>query len=160
MMPVLELKVNGQNHIAMVDASETLLDVLRDKLMITSPKAGCNTGDCGTCSVLLDGKLVRSCLTLALTCQDREITTVEGLAHPGELHPLQKAFHENYGSQCGFCTPGMILAAKEFLDENPSPTREQVKAAMAGNLCRCTGYVKIIDSVMEAAPVMASEKGR
>ncbi len=159
-MPVLELKVNGQNHIAMVDASETLLDVLRDKLMITSPKAGCNTGDCGTCSVLLDGRLVRSCLTLALTCQGREITTVEGLARPGELHPLQKAFHEHYGSQCGFCTPGMILAAKEFLDENPSPTREEVKAAMAGNLCRCTGYVKIIDSIMEAAPVMASEKGR
>jgi aerobic carbon-monoxide dehydrogenase small subunit len=157
-MPLLELKVNGQDHVAVVDATTTLLEVLRDKLLITSPKTGCNTGDCGTCSVLVDGKLVRSCLTVALTCQGKEVTTVEGLVRPGELHPLQKAFHEHYGSQCGFCTPGMILAAKALLDENPNPTREEVKEAIAGNLCRCTGYVKIIDSIMAAAGEITAQK--
>ncbi len=156
-MPILELKVNGQNHVAIVDATATLLEVLREKLFVTSPKVGCNTGDCGSCSVLLDGKLVRSCLTLALTCQGKEVTTVEGLAPSGKLHPLQKAFYDHYGSQCGFCTPGMILSAKVFLDENANPTREKVKEAITGNLCRCTGYVKIIDSVMAAAEDMAAE---
>jgi carbon-monoxide dehydrogenase small subunit len=156
-MPVLELKVNGQDHVVVVDAITTLLEVLRDKLLITSPKVGCNTGDCGTCSVLLDGQLVRSCLTVALTCQGKEVTTVEGLTEPGELHPIQKAFHEYYGSQCGFCTPAMILAAKAFLDENPKPTREEVKEAISGHLCRCTGYVKIIESIMAAADEIAAE---
>jgi carbon-monoxide dehydrogenase small subunit len=153
-MPILEVKVNGQEHTIRVDAATTLLDVLRSKLLITSPKMGCNTGDCGTCSVLLDGKVVRSCLTLALTCQGKEVTTVEGLAPSGKLHPLQEAFHDHYGSQCGFCTPGMILTAKAFLDENPNPTREEVQEAVTGNLCRCTGYVKIIDAVMAAAEDM------
>ncbi len=157
-MPVLELQVNGRDHQVLVETTTTLLEVLRDKLMITSAKVGCNTGDCGTCSVILDGKLVRSCITNALTTQGKEVITVEGVAQAGELHPLQKAFHENYGAQCGFCTPGMILAAKALLDENPTPTRDEVKEALAGNLCRCTGYVKIIDSVMAASEEMANKE--
>ena len=158
-MYILEITVNGQPHVVAVELKMTLLDVLRDKLFITSPKVGCNTGDCGTCSVLLNGKLVRSCITNALAAQGKEIITIEGLAKPGELHPLQKAFHENYGAQCGFCTPGMILAAKNLLDENPKPTREEVKESLAGNLCRCTGYGKIIDSVMAAAQEIGAAKG-
>ncbi|MBF0531213.1 MAG: (2Fe-2S)-binding protein [Deltaproteobacteria bacterium] len=151
----LELKVNGQQYLVQVGLKTTLLEVLRDKLFITSPKVGCNTGDCGTCSVLLDGELVRSCITNALSVQGKEVTTVEGIAKPGHIHPLQKAFHEKYGAQCGFCTPGMILASKALLDKNPRPTREDVKDALSGNLCRCTGYVKIIDSVLAAADEMA-----
>jgi aerobic-type carbon monoxide dehydrogenase small subunit (CoxS/CutS family) len=157
-MPVLELQVNGRDHQVLVETTTTLLEVLRDKLMITSAKVGCNTGDCGTCSVILDGKLVRSCITNALTTQGKEVITVEGVAQAGELHPLQKAFHEHYGAQCGFCTPGMILAAKALLDENPTPTRDEVKEALAGNLCRCTGYVKIIDSVLAASEEMANKE--
>ena len=157
-MPVLELKVNGRDHQVLVETTATLLEVLRDKLMITSAKVGCNTGDCGTCSVILDGKLVRSCITNALTTQGKEVITVEGVAQAGELHPLQKAFNEHYGAQCGFCTPGMIMAAKALLDENPTPTRDEVKEALAGNLCRCTGYVKIIDSVLAASEEMANKE--
>ena len=157
-MYILEITVNGQPHVVAVELKMTLLDVLRDKLFITSPKVGCNTGECGTCSVLLNGKLVRSCVTNGLAARGKEVLTVEGLAKPGELHPLQKAFHENYGAQCGFCTPGMILAAKNLLDENPNPTREEVKESLAGNLCRCTGYGKITDSVMAAAKEMSTAK--
>jgi len=135
--------------------------VLRNDLDITSPKIGCNTGDCGTCSVLMDGVLVRSCITNALSVQGRKVVTVEGIAEPGRLHPLQKAFQQNYGAQCGFCTPGMIIAAKALLDETPVPTHQEVKEAISGNLCRCTGYVKIIDSIMAAAREMAGgETGR
>ena len=154
----LELTVNGRSYQAAVTLKTTLLEVLRDKLFITSPKEGCNSGDCGTCSVLMDGRLVRSCITNALSAQGKEITTVEGLVKPGHLHPLQEAFHEKYGAQCGFCTPGMILAAKALLDENPKPTREDVRVALSGNLCRCTGYGKIIDSVMAASEQMAQAK--
>lgn len=154
----LELTVNGRSYQAAVTLKTTLLEVLRDKLFITSPKEGCNSGDCGTCSVLMDGRLVRSCITNALSAQGKEITTVEGLVKPGHLHPLQEAFHEKYGAQCGFCTPGMILAAKALLDENHNPTREDVRVALSGNLCRCTGYGKIIDSVMTASEQMAQAK--
>ncbi|UCF91432.1 MAG: (2Fe-2S)-binding protein [Desulfobacterales bacterium] len=157
-MPMLELRVNGRDYRVLVEPTTTLLEVLREKLLIISPKVGCNTGDCGTCSVLLEDKLVRSCITVALVAQGKEVTTVEGLAAPGELHPLQKAFHEHYGSQCGFCTPGMLLAAKALLDENPNPTEDEVKEAIAGNLCRCTGYVKIIESIRAAAAEMATAK--
>jgi aerobic carbon-monoxide dehydrogenase small subunit len=155
----LELTVNGRNHQVAVNLKTTLLEVLRDQLFITSPKVGCNTGDCGTCSVLLNGKLVRSCITNALSAQGKEVITVEGIADAGELHPLQEAFHENYGSQCGFCTPGMILASKALLDANPKPTREEAREALSGNLCRCTGYVKILDSVMAAAEKMGGPQG-
>jgi carbon-monoxide dehydrogenase small subunit len=154
-MQTLELTVNGQRYQVVVGLKTTLLEVLREKLFITSPKVGCNSGDCGTCSVLLDGKLVRSCITNALSAQGKEVTTVEGLVKPGELHPLQEGFQEQYGAQCGFCTPGMILAAKDLLDKNPKPTRQEVREALSGNLCRCTGYGKIIDSVMAAADAMA-----
>lgn len=153
-MYTLELTVNGVAYRVEVKATATLLDVLRDKLSITSPKVGCDTGDCGSCSVILDGKLVKSCLVTALAAQGGEVLTVEGLGKPGALHPLQKAFHEQYAAQCGFCTPGMILAAKALLDENPNPTREEVKHYLSGNLCRCTGYVKIVDAVMAAAEEM------
>jgi carbon-monoxide dehydrogenase small subunit len=153
-MYTLELKVNGLGYKVDVQSTTTLLEVLRDKLGITSPKVGCDTGDCGTCSVILDGKLVKSCLTNALTAQGSEVLTVEGLGKPGQLHPLQKAFHEYYAAQCGFCTPGMILAAKALLDENPNPTRDEVQHYLSGNLCRCTGYVKIVDAVMAAAEEM------
>ena len=151
----LELMVNGQRRQVEVGLQTSLLEVLRDQLRITSPKVGCNTGDCGTCSVLLDGKLVRSCITNAMTTQGKEVLTIEGIVASGEIHPLQKAFHENYGAQCGFCTPAMILAAKDLLDHNPHPTRQEVKEHLSGNLCRCTGYVKIVNSVMAAADEMA-----
>jgi carbon-monoxide dehydrogenase small subunit len=150
----LEIKVNGLDYKVEVKATTTLLEVLRDKLGITSPKVGCDTGDCGSCSVILNGKLVKSCLVNALTAQGGEVLTVEGLGKPGDLHPLQKAFHEAYAAQCGFCTPGMIMAAKALLDEKPNPTRDEIKEYLAGNLCRCTGYVKIVDAVMAAAEEM------
>ncbi len=153
-MYTLELKVNGQPYKVEVKATANLLEVLRDKLGITSPKVGCETGDCGTCSVILNGKLVKSCLVNALTAQGAEVLTLEGLGRPGALHPLQQAFHEHYAAQCGFCTPGMIMAAKALLDENPQPTKEDVKHYLSGNLCRCTGYVKIVDAVMAAAEEM------
>jgi len=157
---VLELKVNGHMHRVEVGGAETLLEVLREKLRITSPKVGCNTGDCGTCSVLVNGKLVRACLTAAMTVNGKEIVTVEGIAPPGELHPLQTAFHDAYAAQCGFCTSGMIMAGKALLDENPAPTRGEVKEAISGNLCRCTGYVKIVDAILTGAEKMSSEETR
>ena len=153
-MPTLRLKVNGRDYKVEAEPTTTLLEVLRNKLLITGPKVGCNIGDCGACSVLLDGHLVKSCITNALATDGSEVVTVEGLAEPGELHPLQKAFHEYYGAQCGFCTPGMLVAAKALLEENPAPTREEIKEGLSGNLCRCTGYVKIIDAVMAAAQEM------
>jgi aerobic carbon-monoxide dehydrogenase small subunit len=157
---MLELKVNGHIHRVEVGGAETLLEVLRGKLRITSPKVGCNTGDCGTCSVLVDGKLVRACLTAAMTVNGKEVVTVEGLSPPGELHPLQTAFHDAYAAQCGFCTSGMIIAGKALLDENPAPTRGEVKEAISGNLCRCTGYVKIVDAILTGAEEMSSEETR
>jgi len=160
-VPRLELNVNGRDRTVEVSLTTTLLEVLRDRLEITSPKVGCNTGDCGTCSVLMDGMLVRSCITNALSVQGREIVTLEGLAEAGRLHPLQRAFHQHYGAQCGYCTPGMIMAAKALLDKTPVPTHQEIKEALSGNLCRCTGYVKIIESIMAAAREMAGgEAGR
>ena len=155
MPTMLELTVNGQRCSVVVEPTTTLLQVLREKLLITGPKNGCNTGDCGACSVLLDGKLIRSCITPGFVAQGREVTTIEVLAEPGELHPLQKAFHEHYGAQCGFCSPGMILAAKALLDEKPSPSEDEVKEAIAGNLCRCTGYVKIQQAIRLAVESLA-----
>lgn len=158
-MDVLKLKVNGRNYKVETDPATTLLKVLRDKLFITGPKVGCNTGDCGACSVLLDGRLVKSCITNAFITDGCEVITVEGLAEPGELHPLQKAFYEHDAAQCGFCTPGMLMAAKALLDENPNPTREEIKEALSGNLCRCTGYVKIIEAIMAAAQELREIRG-
>ncbi len=156
----LRLTVNGQAYATEAGACATLLEVLRDHLRITGPKLGCNTGDCGSCSVLLDGRLVKSCITNALACDGLSVTTVEGLAHEGNLHPLQNAFHEHAAAQCGFCTPGMLMAAKALLDENPHPTRGEVRAALSGNLCRCTGYLAIIEAVLDAAAQLARNEER
>lgn len=150
-MAILEFKVNGTKHQVMVEATTSLLEVLRDKLMITSPKMGCNSGDCGTCSVLLDGEVIRSCITPAMVANNREVTTLEGISEPGELDPLQKAFSEHHGTQCGFCTPGMIITAKALLNANPHPSKQEIKEALSGNLCRCTGYKKIVESVEAAS---------
>lgn len=144
-------KLNGQPVEVTVKATTTLLDALREQSHVTSPKKGCDTGDCGACTVLMDGEAVNSCLVLAVTASDKEITTVEGIGALESLHPLQEAFHEHYAAQCGFCTPGMLLVAKALLEKNPNPTPEEVKEAISGNLCRCTGYVKIVDAILAAA---------
>ena len=151
---IAKFTVNGESHEIMIEPSITLLDVLRDDIGLTGTKCGCGAGDCGACTVLIDGKPTLSCLTLAIAARERNILTIEGLADGNNLHPIQKAFLEYGGLQCGFCTPGMILSTKALLDENPNPTKEEVKAGLAGNLCRCTGYVKIIDAVMAAAEMM------
>jgi carbon-monoxide dehydrogenase small subunit len=142
------LNVNGENYDLEIEPNRLLLHALRENIELTGTKEGCSIGVCGACSVIVDGRLVSSCLTLAVACDGKEITTIEGLAKDGELHPLQQAFVEYGGLQCGICTPGQIIAAKALLDENPRPTEEQVKEWMSGNLCRCTGYYKILESVM------------
>lgn len=149
--------VNGQTYEVLVEASLTLLELLRDRLGLIGTKQGCSaSGNCGACTVLVDGRSTLSCLTLAWTARDAQILTIEGLATPEGLHPLQAAFLEHGAVQCGFCTPGTILSAKALLDENPAPTEEEVRAGLAGNLCRCTGYVKIVEAVMAAAETMRS----
>jgi len=158
-MALLEIIVNGSVHRVDVGITTNLLEVLREKLHIMSPKFGCESGDCGACSVLVNGKLRRACITNALSVQGSEITTLEGISEDGDLHPLQKQFYEKNGFQCGFCTPGMVMSAKALLDCNPNPTADEVKEALAGNLCRCTGYVPIIDAVLAAAKERAGEKG-
>lgn len=154
MKQVINLIVNGETYEVMVRPSETLLDVLRDKLGLTGTKEGCDTGTCGACTVLIDGQAVRSCLILAVSARDKEITTIEGLASEEKLHPIQEAFVEHGALQCGFCTPGMILTAKAFLDENSTPTEDDIKVAMSGNICRCTGYSSIVEAIQAAAKVI------
>lgn len=149
----IELKINAEIYEVSVKPNETLLDVLRDKIGLTGTKKGCDTGQCGTCTVLLDGKPVPSCLMLAVDVKDKDILTIEGLAENGRLHPLQEAFVKEGSVQCGYCTPAMILSAKALLDENPGPTEQEIKEAIAGNLCRCTGYVKIVKAISTAAAV-------
>ena len=151
---ILSFKVNGVSRETAVDSNATLLDVLRQDLFLTGAKEGCGEGACGSCTVLLDGRPVRSCLTLALEARDREVTTIEGLAQGGKLTPVQEAFVERGAVQCGFCTPGMILTATAFLAQNPDPTEEEVRYALSGNICRCTGYAKIVEAVLAAAEVM------
>lgn len=139
--------LNGRRVQAAIPPGMLLVDLLRDRFGLTGTKIGCGIGECGACTVLLDGEAVNSCLILAVAVNGREVTTIEGLAANGQLHPLQEAFIEAGAVQCGFCTPGMIMSAKALLDANPHPTREQIAEAISGNLCRCTGYVKIIDAV-------------
>lgn len=150
----IELNVNGNQYAMQVKSKETLLEVLRDRLHLTGTKEGCGTGDCGACTVLMNGKPVNSCLVLAVEADGADILTVEGLAKSGELHPLQKAFLNEGAVQCGFCTPGMLMSAKALLDSNPDPEEDDIKTAISGNLCRCTGYVKIIRAVKAAAREM------
>ena len=142
------LKINGDICEVLVSPNQTLLEVLRDKLGLMGTKRGCDLGACGACTVLIDGQSYLSCLMLAMDAVGREITTIEGLSQDGDLHPLQRAFIERGAIQCGFCTPGMILTAKAVLDEERSPTQETIRKKMAGNLCRCTGYIKIIEAIL------------
>ncbi len=148
---LIQLTVNGEEHDAVIRPNQTLVEVLRENLELTGTKEGCSEGACGTCTVLLSGKPVRACLTLAIEAQGKEIVTIEGLVSDGELHPVQKAFIEHGAIQCGFCTPAMILTAKAFLDENPKPAEEEVRRAISGVVCRCTGYAKIVEAIMAAA---------
>lgn len=144
----LELIVNGELREAYVEPWCTLQEALRTEFALFGVKSGCDTGHCGSCTVLIDGKAVKSCLVLALQARGRNITTIEGLAGKDGLHPIQQSFLNHFAFQCGFCTPGMILTAKALLDENPKPTEEEVRRALVGNLCRCTGYVKIVEAIL------------
>jgi aerobic-type carbon monoxide dehydrogenase small subunit (CoxS/CutS family) len=155
---VIELNVNGERREVLIEPRTTLLQVLRDDLDLTGTKQACDTGDCGACTVLIDGKPTVSCLTLAIEAQGKRILTIEGLEKEGELHPLQQAFIDSFAVQCGFCTPAMILSAKALLDKNPHPSEDEVKEAISGNLCRCTGYVKIVEAIMAAAKTMENWK--
>lgn len=147
-MTKIELTVNGEQRTLAVEPNRTLLEVLRDDLALTGTKRGCDVGACGACTVIIDGQAVLSCMTQAVRCRDKEITTIESLARKGRLHPLQESAIEHGAVQCGFCTPGWLLSAKVLLDHNPNPTRADVTHAIAGNFCRCTGYQKIIESIL------------
>ncbi len=147
--------VNGEVHQLEVETHKTLLDTLREDLCLTGAKEGCDAGDCGVCTIILDGRAVNPCLILAVEARGKEITTIEGLAQGEQLHPLQEAFIQHGAVQCGFCSPGMILTAKALLADNPQPTAQEVKQAMAGNLCRCTGYESIVQAILGAAPQLA-----
>ena len=152
---VMALDVNGERTELLLPVHKTLLEVLREDMQLTGTKHGCELGECGTCTVLVDGRPELSCLLLPLQLEGRAITTIEGMASGSTLHPLQQAFAELGAAQCGYCTPGMLLAAKALLDVNPSPTAQEVRQALAGNLCRCTGYVKILEAIELAAGRMA-----
>jgi carbon-monoxide dehydrogenase small subunit len=157
-MKQINVTVNGILHELSVQPWETLLDVIREHLGLTGTKEGCGLGECGACTVIMDGKTVNSCLVLAVEADNRVITTIEGLANGDELHPIQEAFVKCGGLQCGFCTPGMIMSAKALLEEIPSPDDEEIRKGIAGNFCRCTGYTKIIESVKMAAENMRRVK--
>jgi len=145
------LTVNGESTETLIDPSKTLLEVLREDLQLTGTKHGCELGECGACAVLVDGEPVLSCLVLGLECDGRTVTTVEGLAQGGQLHPLQEAFADHGAAQCGYCTPGILMTAKALLDKEPCPSRDRIKEALSGNLCRCTGYLQIIEAIEDAA---------
>jgi carbon-monoxide dehydrogenase small subunit len=145
------MTVNGETVELAIEPSAMLVDVLRGELGLIGVKEACGKGECGACTVLINGKAVPSCITPAMKASNKNVLTIEGLGRPGRLHPIQETFIEHGAVQCGFCTPGMILAAKALLDENPQPTEEEVRVAISGNLCRCTGYVKIVDAVLSAA---------
>ena len=155
----IETTINGRRYSLQVEPRKTLLAMLRDQLQLTGTKEGCSTGDCGACTVLLDGRPVTSCLVLAVEADGRRITTIEGIARDGELHPVQQALLEKGGMQCGFCTPGFVLSSVALLDENPDPSEAEIRRALAGNFCRCTGYTKIVEAVQEAARKIRA-KGR
>jgi carbon-monoxide dehydrogenase small subunit len=147
----LNIRVNGVSHTLRIDPNLRLLDLLRDELRLTGTKEGCGIGECGACTVLLDGKAVNSCLVLAGQCEGREVTTIEGLTPEAGLSPLQQSFLDHGAVQCGFCTPGMIMSASALLEENPQPSEEEIREAISGNLCRCTGYTQIVEAIQAAA---------
>ena len=158
MKQIIELNVNGEPYELAVEPQTTLLETLREHLGLTGTKDACGTGECGTCTVLLEGRPILSCLTLAVDCQKQSILTIEGLSEGPELTPVQQAFHEYGAIQCGFCTPGMVLSVTALLDENPKPTEEEIAKALEGHLCRCTGYNKIMEAVNVAAERICSAK--
>ena len=160
MKQVIALNINGSIYEVAANEQDLLIDVLRKKLGLIGTKKGCGEGDCCSCSVLIDGQLALACITLAIACQGKKILTIEGLEHPdGSLHPIQQAYVDKGAIQCGFCTPGMIIATKALLDEHPNPTRDEIKRGLSGNLCRCTGYQMIVDAVEEAARRLVESKG-
>jgi carbon-monoxide dehydrogenase small subunit len=150
--------VNGKDHALIVESTDRLIDVLRERLNLKGVKEGCGSGDCGSCTVILDGSLANSCLMLAVQARDKRVVTIEGLGTEDRLHPVQKAIMKYNASQCGFCIPAMALAGKNLLDRNPSPSRDEIKKAISGVLCRCTGYYKLIDAIQEAAREMREVK--
>jgi aerobic carbon-monoxide dehydrogenase small subunit len=154
----VSVTVNGVAREAEVEPRTLLVYFLRESLGLTGTNVGCDTSSCGSCTVLLDGESVKSCTLLAVQAEGREVTTIEGIAADGQMHPIQDAFHRNHGLQCGYCTPGMIMAAASFLEENPNPTDEQVRESLEGNLCRCTGYQNIMKSILDAAGTMSGAK--
>jgi carbon-monoxide dehydrogenase small subunit len=154
---VVQTSINGEETTFLCEPRQSLLEILRDDLGLTGTKEGCSNGNCGACSVQLDGVLVDSCLVLAVETEGKEVTTIEGLASPAQLHPLQQKFLEHAALQCGICTPGFIIAAKALLEKNPHPTEHEVRYWLAGNLCRCTGYDKIIRAVLDAADTMEAK---
>ena len=160
MKALLALRVNGEEREVLVAVHKTLLEVLREDLYLTGTKHGCELGECGACAVLLDGRPVLSCLVLGVECGGRDVVTVEGMATGGQLHPLQQAFAELGAAQCGYCTPGILLTAQALLADEPQPPRRRIREALAGNLCRCTGYTKILDAVELAALRMSHAGGR
>ncbi len=155
---LVRLNVNGRDHALIIESNERLLDVLRDRLNLKGVKEGCGTGDCGTCSVIIDGRLVNSCLVLAVQARGKRIVTVEGIGTRENLHPVQKAFMKYNAAQCGFCTPAMVLAGKNLLDHNSTPSRDEIREAISGVLCRCTGYYKLIDAIQDAAEKLREDK--
>ncbi len=152
----IRIKVNGEWHELTVPNQKTLLDVIRGDLQLTGTKRMCDSGECGSCTVIMDGKAVNSCIVLAVEADGKEINTIEGLSRIGKLHPIQEEFVAKGAIQCGFCTPGMIMTAKALLDQKPDPTAQEVKTAIAGNLCRCTGYVRIVNAILSAAERLRS----
>jgi len=156
---LVKLNVNGKDHALIVESTDRLLDVLRDQLNLKGVKEGCGTGDCGACAVIMDGRLVNSCLLLAVQARDKRIITIEGVGTRDRLHPVQKAMMKYNAAQCGFCIPAMVLAGKNLLDHNPNPSSDEIKEAISGILCRCTGYYKIIDAIQEAAEETKEVKG-
>jgi carbon-monoxide dehydrogenase small subunit len=155
----IECTINGEKHEATVQARQLLVHFIRDTLGLRGTHIGCDTGSCGACSIIVDGRLVKSCMMLAPQADGAEIETVEGLAHGGELSALQRAFNEQHGLQCGYCTPGMLMAATFLLRRNPSPTEEEIRRAIRGNICRCTGYVNVVRSIAAAAGTLGTEAG-
>jgi carbon-monoxide dehydrogenase small subunit len=157
MKTAITLNINGQDYDILVEGRTRLLDAIRDQCDLTGAKEGCSTGDCGACTVLMNGKPITSCMCFAVAAQGKELTTIEGVATShDQLHPIQETFIEFGGLQCGICTPGMILSAKALLDDNPHPSKDEIRFALAGNLCRCTGYQKIVEAVVQASERMAA----